>query len=137
MKQHLKHLGKASLSAGCGTAVALVILFSFALVAEGISRAVYYFNSRRFIHPYLGETYKPLQERTDFTPEGEKAFVFTSNNYGFRGQNIPDRKPIGARYIFAIGESTTACNEYPHDRTWAGILESLLRKNLTENQIFV
>ena len=119
-----------------GTAAALVMLVSFALLAEGVTRGTYYFNSRRFIHPYLGETQKPLHERTDFTPEGE-AFVFTTNNYGFRGQNIPDRKPAGARYVFTIGESTTACNEYPHERTWAGILERRLRQDLGNNQIYV
>jgi hypothetical protein len=93
MKEHLKHLGKASLSAACGTAVALVILFSFALVAEGITRAIYYFNSRRFIHPYLGETYKPLQERTGFTPEGEEALFLprTTTAFAVRTYQIENR----------------------------------------------
>jgi lysophospholipase L1-like esterase len=136
MKEHLKGVGKVSLMASAGTAAMLVILVSFALLAEGITRVTYYFSSRRFIHPYLGETHKPLHRRTDVTPEGQ-AFVFTSNNYGFRGQNIPDRKPIGARYIFTIGGSTTACNEYPHERTWPGMLEQRLRENLADNRIYV
>jgi lysophospholipase L1-like esterase len=133
---NLKKLGMLALKASAGTAVALVILVSFVLLAEGVMRGVYYFNGRRFIHPYLGETHRPLYEKKSFTPEGE-AFVFSTNNYGFRGQNIPDRKPIGARYIFTIGGSTTACNEYPHEKTWSGILEQTLRQSLNDNQISV
>jgi lysophospholipase L1-like esterase len=136
VKRHLKRFGNACLKASAGTAVALVILLSVALLAEGVTRAAYYFNSRRFIHPYLGETHKPLDQRTDFTPEGEP-FVFATNNYGFRGPDIPERKPVGARYVFTIGESSTACNEYPHDRTWPGILERRLRQNLADNRIYV
>ena len=52
----LKSLGKVFLKAWGGTAAALVLLVSFALLAEGVIRGTYYFNSRRFIHPYLGET---------------------------------------------------------------------------------
>jgi hypothetical protein len=116
--------------------MALLVLLSFALVAEGIMRVAYHSKSRRFIHPYLGETHKPWQQRPAVTPEGE-AFVFTSNNYGFRGPDIPDRKPPGARYVFTLGGSTTACNEYPYERTWPGILRHRLRQNLSDDQIQV
>jgi lysophospholipase L1-like esterase len=136
MKDHLISLGKLSLKISAGTAVAIAILVSFALLAEGVVRVAYYFHGRRFIHPYLGETHKPLHQTTGVTPEGE-SFVFTTNNYGFRGQNIPDQKPAGARYIFTIGGSTTACNEYPHEKTWPGVLEQRLRQHLVDNQIYV
>ena len=136
MRNHLISLGKLSLKISVGTAAALAILVSLAFAAEGIMRAFYYFHGRRFIHPYLGETHKPLHQTTGITPEGEP-FVFTTNNYGFRGQNIPDRKPVGARYVFTIGGSTTACNEYPHESTWSGVLEQRLRQNLADNRIYV
>jgi lysophospholipase L1-like esterase len=99
-------------------------------------RAFYYLHGRRFIHPYLGETHKPMHQTTGVTPEGEP-FVFTTNNFGFRGQTIPDRKPVGARYVFTIGGSTTACNEYPHESTWSGVLEQRLRQNLADSGIYV
>jgi lysophospholipase L1-like esterase len=118
------------------TVVPLIVLASLGLALEGFTRVSYYFFSRRFIHPYLGETQKPFHRRTDYTPDGE-AFVFTSNNYGFRGSNIPDQKPVGARYIFALGGSTTACNEYPHERTWPGVLERRLRRDLNNDQGYV
>jgi lysophospholipase L1-like esterase len=136
MRDHLKSLTKLSLKISAGTAAALVILISFALAAEGLMRAFYYFNGRRFIHPYLGETHKPLHQTKGVTPEAE-VFAFTTNNYGFRGQDIPDRKPEGARYVFTIGGSTTACNEYPHENTWPGILERRLRQNLADDRIHV
>jgi lysophospholipase L1-like esterase len=136
MKDHLISLGTLSLKISAGAAAAAIILISLAVAAEGVMRAFYYFQGRRFIHPYLGETHKPLHQTTGITPEGEP-FVFTTNNYGFRGQSIPDRKPAGARYVFTIGGSTTACNEYPHERTWPGVLEQRLRQNLPNNRIYV
>ncbi len=114
----------------------VVSLLALALVLEGATRTAYYLSSRRFIHPYLGETQKPLHRRVDYTPDGE-AFEFTTNNYGFRGRQIPDRKPIEARYVFAIGGSTTACNEYPHERTWPGILEQRLQRLRANDDVTV
>jgi lysophospholipase L1-like esterase len=112
--------------ARAAVAVSLLALLVLAFAGEGLTRLAYHFGSRRFIHPFLGETQKPLHQRTDITPEGE-AFTYSTNNYGFRGGIIPDRKPRGVKYIFVLGGSTTASNEYPHEDTWPGLLERQLR----------
>jgi lysophospholipase L1-like esterase len=117
-------------------ALALMALVVLVLLVEGATRVAYYTSSRRFVHPFLGETQKPLHQRIDVTPEGDR-FVFTTNNYGFRGADIPERKPAGARYIFALGGSTTACNEYPHEMTWPGLLEQRLRRRYGDDRIHV
>lgn len=127
---------KALLRAAARLLLLVVSLLSLALLLEGATRTAYYLFSRRFIHPYLGETQKPLHRRVDYTPDGE-AFEFTTNNYGFRGRAIPDRKPGTARYVFTLGGSTTACNEYPHERTWPGLLEQQLRQHRSTDDIHV
>ena len=118
------------------TIVPSVILLLLALAAEAATRIAYYCCSRRFIHPYLGETQKPNHRRTDYTPEGVP-FMFATNNYGFRGEHVPERKPSGSQYIFAIGGSTTACNEYPHEKTWVGALEDPLERHLADDDVAV
>jgi len=119
-----------------GPALTLSTIALLAVVVEGGTRIYYHLASRRFVHPYLGETYKPHQQVSDRTPEGE-THEYTLNNYGFRGDHIPDRKPAGALYVFTLGGSTTACNEYPWDKTWPGVLEQHLRKTLANDRIYV
>lgn len=119
-----------------GTAVLLIVLLLLGLAAEGLLRLSYHFRSRRFIHPYLGETYKPNYRRLCRTPEG-RPFEYRLNNYAFRGDDIPDTKPPGAIYVVTLGGSTTACNEYPEELTWPGVLQVQLRQLLGNEQIHV
>jgi lysophospholipase L1-like esterase len=135
-RDYFKRLTAVFFKALAGTAMALFMLISFALLLEGVTRVAYHFTSRRFIHPYLGETHKPWHQQTAVTPEGE-TFVFTLNNYGFRGPDIPARKLSGVRYVFTLGGSTTACNEYPHERTWPGFLQHQLRQKLSDDQLYI
>lgn len=119
-----------------GIPLALVSLAVLAVLAEGATRLYYHVASRRFIHPYLGETYRPHHRVVERTPEGER-HEYRLNNYGFRGQDVPDRKPEGARYVFTLGGSTTACADYPWGKTWPGVLQAHLRAALGADRIHV
>ncbi len=103
------------------------MLALLALGAEGLLRLLYHTHSRRFIHPFLGETYKPGFSASLKTPEG-KPFTYTLNNIACRGPDIPPTKPGEAFYVFAIGGSTTICNEYPDDQIWTGVLQAELHR---------
>jgi lysophospholipase L1-like esterase len=132
----LKTLGKTCWNSLSGVLVTVVTVALFALLLEGGTRLYYHYESRRFIHPYLGETNKPHYRVSSKTPEGE-SFEYITNNYGFRGDEIPDRKPAGALYVFVLGGSTTACNEYPEEKTWCGVLQQRLRKALGHDRVHV
>ena len=132
----LKTISKICLKSLMGAAVTLVAVASLVLLLEGGTRLYYHYASRRFIHPYLGEIHKPHQHLSSRTLEGE-SYEYTTNNYGFRGDNIPDRKPAGALYIFTLGGSTTACNEYPQEKTWSGVLQQHVRKGLGNDRVHV
>jgi lysophospholipase L1-like esterase len=119
-----------------GVAISVLTLVLLALLAETATRVYYHSASRRFIHPYLGETHKPHHPVTDHTPEGQ-AYAYRLNNYGFRGDDIPDHKPVGTLRVFTLGGSTTACNEYPVERTWSGVLERRLREALRTPDLHV
>jgi lysophospholipase L1-like esterase len=128
---------RSTLASGLsGLTITVATLVLLAALAEGGTRLYYYYESRRFIHPYLGETHKPHHHVTGRTPEGEP-YAYRLNNYGFRGDDIPEQKPPGALYVFTIGGSTTACNEYPGDKTWPGVLEQSLRTALGNTDVRV
>jgi lysophospholipase L1-like esterase len=133
---HLKTIWKTCSGSLIGVAVTVVTTALLALLIESGTRFYYHYESRRFIHPYLGETNKPHYHRSSKTPEGE-SFEYRTNNYGFRGDEIPDRKPAGAVYVFSLGGSTTACDEYPQEKTWSGVLQEHLRKALGNNRVHV
>jgi lysophospholipase L1-like esterase len=127
---------KEPLGSLVGVAITLATIAVLAVLLEGGTRLYYHYESRRFIHPYLGETYKPHHRVSHRTPEGER-FEYTLNNYGFRGEDIPDRKPDGASYVVTLGGSTTACNEYPWEKTWPGVMEQRLRTAPGTEQVHV
>jgi hypothetical protein len=42
----------------------------------------------------------------------------THNSYGFRGKEFTIKKPVGAKRVVCIGESTTYCTGIKDAQTW-------------------
>lgn len=76
--------------------------------------------------PQVGWRYYPNYDKNIYSPESEMAVRFRTNDQGFRGEPVSEKKPANVVRIAVVGDSFTAAHALPESETFCGQLETFL-----------
>ena len=84
-------------------------------------------------HPEIGRRFQPDLQEHIYNPEAAAAVYFQTNQFGFRGPKISEKKPAGVKRVAVLGDSYTASEGLSEDRTFCAQLQRLLNKSEAAN----
>lgn len=76
----------------------------------------------------VGQRYRPLFDGSVFVPEAGRKVHLRFNDLGYRGPDVPEKKPAGVRRVAVLGDSFVAAVAVDEDKTMSAQLEQQMNR---------